>query len=93
MVALLIPEHQLGTAYGVMQAIQNLGLAVVVQTAGMLRDAVGFQWTELYFLMWMTCTLKESSGIPVCRSMKSDMNPLFRAHDLQCSIFSFQYRS
>ena len=58
MVALLIPEHQLGTAYGVMQAIQNLGLAVVVQTAGLLRDAYGFQWTELYFLMWMTrkCT-------------------------------------
>ena len=54
MVALLIPEHQLGTAYGVMQAIQNFGLGVVVQTAGMLRDKFGFAKTEYYFLMWMT---------------------------------------
>ena len=32
--ALLIPEYQLGTAYGLMQAIQNLGTALITMAAG-----------------------------------------------------------
>ena len=32
--ALIIPEYQLGTAYGLMQAIQNLGLALITMLAG-----------------------------------------------------------
>lgn len=38
MVALLIPESRLGTAYGFMQAVQNLGLAVVSIVAGSIVD-------------------------------------------------------
>ena len=38
MVSLIIPEHQLGTAYGFMQAIQNLGLAVISLVAGIIVD-------------------------------------------------------
>lgn len=34
LVALIIPEYQLGTAYGICQAVQNLGLAVVSMFAG-----------------------------------------------------------
>eukprot|EP00116_Pleurobrachia_bachei_P005641 sb/3465903/ len=36
MVSLVVPEYQLGTAYGMMQSIQNLGLAVVSLLAGAL---------------------------------------------------------
>ena len=38
MVAYVLPEHQLGTAYGFMQALQNLGLAVISMVAGMIVD-------------------------------------------------------
>lgn len=53
MVALVIPEHQLGTAYGVMQAIQNLGLAVVNQLAGLIKLKYGPDAMELFFLGWI----------------------------------------
>lgn len=50
MVALVIPEHQLGTAYGIMQAVQNLGLAVTPIVAGTLVDAKGYIVLEIFFL-------------------------------------------
>ena len=42
MVSIVIPDHQLGTAYGLMQSIQNLGLAVISIAAGAIVDAKGF---------------------------------------------------
>ncbi|XP_003745296.1 major facilitator superfamily domain-containing protein 1 [Galendromus occidentalis] len=62
MVAMLVPEHQLGTAYGAMQSVQNLGLAVVIQSAEMLREAFptseeGLQWSEVYFMLWISLSL------------------------------------
>lgn len=53
MVAMVIPEHQLGTAYGVMQAVQNLGLAVVPLIAGAINDHGGFIMSEVFFLICM----------------------------------------
>ena len=50
MVAFIIPEHQLGTAYGIMQSIQNLGLAVVPIIAGWLVDLRGYIVLEVFFL-------------------------------------------
>ena len=41
MVSIVIPDHQLGTAYGLMQSIQNLGLAVISIAAGAIVDAKG----------------------------------------------------
>jgi MFS family permease len=38
MVSLVVPDHQLGTAYGFMQALQNLGLALVSLAAGILVE-------------------------------------------------------
>ncbi|EDV21302.1 uncharacterized protein TRIADDRAFT_30594 [Trichoplax adhaerens] len=49
MVAYVIPEHQLGTAYGIMQAIQNLGLAVVAIVAGDIVDSKGYLFLEVFF--------------------------------------------
>jgi MFS family permease len=39
MVSLIVPTQRLGTAYGFMQAIQNLGLAVVSIVAGAIVDS------------------------------------------------------
>uniref|UniRef100_A0AAQ5Z2F8 Lysosomal dipeptide transporter MFSD1 n=1 Tax=Amphiprion ocellaris TaxID=80972 RepID=A0AAQ5Z2F8_AMPOC len=49
MVAFVVPEHQLGTAYGFMQSIQNLGLAVIAIAAGALLDTRGYLVLEVFF--------------------------------------------
>ena len=48
--ALLIPEYQLGTAYGLMQAIQNLGTALITMAAGTIVDEYGYDWLEVRVL-------------------------------------------
>lgn len=57
MVALVIPEHQLGTAYGIMQSVQNLGLAVVPLIAGWLIDLKGYIVLEVFFLACLCITI------------------------------------
>ncbi|XP_008104312.1 major facilitator superfamily domain-containing protein 1 isoform X1 [Anolis carolinensis] len=49
MVAFVVPEHQLGTAYGFMQSIQNLGLAIISIAAGMILDSRGYLFLEIFF--------------------------------------------
>ncbi|EDO35229.1 predicted protein, partial [Nematostella vectensis] len=49
LVSLVVPGHQLGTAYGFMQSIQNLGLAVITQVAGIIVDNNGYLILEIFF--------------------------------------------
>ncbi|RVE64953.1 hypothetical protein OJAV_G00130730 [Oryzias javanicus] len=49
MVAFVVPEHQLGTAYGFMQSIQNLGLALIAMAAGSILDSRGYLVLEVFF--------------------------------------------
>ncbi|XP_019944196.2 lysosomal dipeptide transporter MFSD1 isoform X1 [Paralichthys olivaceus] len=49
MVAFVVPEHQLGTAYGFMQSIQNLGLALIAMAAGAILDTRGYLVLEVFF--------------------------------------------
>lgn len=57
MVALVIPEYQLGTAYGIAQAVQNLGLAVITLVAGKIVDSAGYLLLEVFFLGWLCLAL------------------------------------
>uniref|UniRef100_A0A1I8Q429 Lysosomal dipeptide transporter MFSD1 n=1 Tax=Stomoxys calcitrans TaxID=35570 RepID=A0A1I8Q429_STOCA len=59
LVALIIPEYQLGTAYGFCQSVQNLGLAVITILAGLIVDKSGgdHMWLEIFFLGWLTIAL------------------------------------
>lgn len=50
LVSLIIPEHQLGTAYGICQSIQNLGLALGAIFAGKIVDDYGHVWLEVFFI-------------------------------------------
>ncbi|CAG9099040.1 unnamed protein product [Plutella xylostella] len=50
LVALIVPESQLGTAYGICQAVQNLGLATVIILAGVIVDHYGYLMLEMFFL-------------------------------------------
>eukprot|EP00088_Acartia_fossae_P043034 TRINITY_DN4526_c0_g1_i11.p1 TRINITY_DN4526_c0_g1~~TRINITY_DN4526_c0_g1_i11.p1 ORF type:complete len:594 (+),score=70.30 TRINITY_DN4526_c0_g1_i11:122-1903(+) len=55
--ALIIPEYQLGTAYGIMQALQNLGTALIVMAAGSISDNYGYTYLEVFFLGWLVFSL------------------------------------
>lgn len=57
MVAFVVPEHQLGTAYGFMQSIQNLGLAVTAILAGLILDSQGYLYLELFFISCVSVSL------------------------------------
>lgn len=53
LVAIIIPEYQLGTAYGICQSVQNLGLAVISMISGMIVDKYGFLYLEVFFICWL----------------------------------------
>jgi len=57
LVALVVPENQLGTAYGFMQSIQNLGLAAISQVAGIIVDKKGYLVLEVFFCAWLCVAL------------------------------------
>lgn len=63
LIALVIPEYQLGTAYGIAQSVQNLGLAVISILAGMIVDAHGYFMLEMFFLGWLWIALITSVAI------------------------------
>ncbi|PSN30823.1 Major facilitator superfamily domain-containing protein 1 [Blattella germanica] len=56
MVALVIPEYQLGTAYGIAQSVQNLGLAVITLAAGKIVDS------SVALIMSVVIWLLDASG-------------------------------
>ena len=51
MVSLIVPQNQLSTAYGMMQAIQNLGLGLASMGAGWIVDYKGYIMLENIFLI------------------------------------------
>ncbi|XP_032529860.1 major facilitator superfamily domain-containing protein 1-like [Danaus plexippus] len=50
LIAMIVPENQLGTAYGISQAVQNMGLATVLILAGIIVDKYGYLMLEMFFL-------------------------------------------
>ncbi|XP_066582726.1 lysosomal dipeptide transporter MFSD1-like isoform X2 [Prorops nasuta] len=63
LIALVTPEYQLGTAYGIAQAVQNLGLAVVSILAGIIVDKGGYFMLEMFFLGWLWISLLTAIAI------------------------------
>ncbi|XP_076244875.1 lysosomal dipeptide transporter MFSD1 isoform X2 [Calliopsis andreniformis] len=63
LIALVTPEYQLGTAYGLAQAAQNLGLAVVSILAGIIVDRGGYFMLEIFFLGWLWISLLTAVAI------------------------------
>jgi len=51
MVALILPENQLGTGYGIMQSIQNLGLALMGMLSGYVVDSYGYLVLEVLLVL------------------------------------------
>ncbi|CAG4998783.1 unnamed protein product [Parnassius apollo] len=57
LVALIVAGNQLGTAYGICQAVQNLGLATVLILAGVIVDRYGYFMLEMFFLACLFISL------------------------------------
>ncbi|XP_055859252.1 major facilitator superfamily domain-containing protein 1 [Episyrphus balteatus] len=77
LIALIIPEYQLGTAYGFCQSVQNLGLAVVLIVSGIIVDMSGgkFIWVQLFFIGWLTISLIATCAIwGYDRKIKGNLN-------------------
>ena len=61
MVNLLVESHQLGTAYGLMQSWQNLGLAVIAIAVGAIAEK-GWIQIEIFFAACVSCRSKLNSS-------------------------------
>merc|ERR1711972_44868 len=57
MVSFIVPKEKLGTAYGFMQAIQNLGLALTAMLSGVIVDKGGYQQLLMFFLSFQALAL------------------------------------
>lgn len=57
LVSLIIPEYQLGTAYGVAGAIQNLGLALFSIFTGLIVGNFGYTAIEIFFISSLVAAL------------------------------------
>ncbi|KAF1508023.1 Major facilitator superfamily domain-containing protein 1, partial [Eudyptula minor] len=89
MVAFVVPEHQLGTAYGFMQSIQNLGLAIIAIAAGMILDTRGYLFLEVFFsacvclsliavvMLYFVNHLTEDKVAWVCTPQCKYLKPIF----------------
>jgi len=68
---MLVPQHHLATAFGLMQAIQNLGTALVTMAAGRIVDAFGHFWLMNFFLMFLVLALASTVAIWVADASTS----------------------
>jgi MFS family permease len=57
LVSFVVPNNALGSAYGMMQAIQNLGLALMSLVVGKLLDYKGYLITETFFILCLGVAL------------------------------------
>lgn len=57
MVSFLVPQKKLATAYGFMQAIQNLGLALTAMLSGVIVDKGGYQQLLMFFISFQLFAL------------------------------------
>merc|ERR1712018_144698 len=57
-IALVVPLHRQGTAYGVTQAIQNAGLGLTSYIAGVIQEAdETYVWLEVFFIGWLSLAI------------------------------------
>lgn len=69
MVAFLVDKKMLGTAYGFMQSIQNLGLAVMNIFTGMILDSYGYFMLEIFFIICLEIALLAAAFLYVYNSV------------------------
>ena len=66
MVARIIPQNRLATAYGIMESLQNLGQAVAAIICGMLVENQGYLMLEVFFICCLWVALVAASFLLLC---------------------------
>ncbi|ESN93636.1 hypothetical protein HELRODRAFT_115505 [Helobdella robusta] len=56
-VSMVVTKQLIGTAYGIMQSIQNLGLALATILAGVIVDSYGYIMLEIFFQLCLCAAL------------------------------------
>lgn len=75
LVALVVPEYQLGTAYGVAGSIQNLGLALFNIFCGLIVDKFGYRAVEIFFVSSLIASAISAFGLLLLdRMQKGNLN-------------------
>lgn len=49
-IAYVVPDHSVATAYGVMESIQNFGLAIFYVVVGVIANNLGYMALELFYI-------------------------------------------
>jgi hypothetical protein len=52
--------------YYFLQAIQNLGTALIIMAAGSIADVYGYFYLELFFLFWLGVSFLSSVCMWIC---------------------------
>ncbi|XP_058794445.1 major facilitator superfamily domain-containing protein 1-like [Phymastichus coffea] len=71
MIADVMPEHQLGTAYGINQAILNFSIAVASIVCGLIVENYGYFVLDVFFLLWLFLSLVPAVIIWKAKSKQS----------------------
>ncbi|KAK9890523.1 hypothetical protein WA026_010599 [Henosepilachna vigintioctopunctata] len=89
LVSLVIPEHQLGTAYGVCSAVQNAGLGLLTLLVGVVVQEFGYTWLEIFFICNLSVALVASIILFILNSFQKDvlnMSPAARIRHKQRAL-------
>ncbi|CAF0964999.1 unnamed protein product [Rotaria sordida] len=70
LVAHLVPKQMLGTAYGLMQSIQNLSLAIMNIFTGLILDRYGYFMLEIFFIICLEMALLTVAVLYVYNTVK-----------------------
>ncbi|CAF1208347.1 unnamed protein product [Adineta steineri] len=73
LVAFLVPKQMLGTAYGLMQSIQNLGFAIINILTGLILDQYGYFMLEIFFIVCLEIALLAAAFLYVYNSFKKGL--------------------
>ena len=84
LVSRILPQHQLGTAYGLMQSIQNLGLAVFAQVSGSIVEGSGYLMLEVFFSACLCASLLAAVVLYIWDSAKgTGLNDNAKTRDMK----------
>ncbi|XP_050529297.1 major facilitator superfamily domain-containing protein 1 [Daktulosphaira vitifoliae] len=75
LIAMVVPERQMGTAYGIAQSVENLGLGTVALLTGIIVDADGYFLVELFFCLLLSVAILLASILWLSDSLgKKELN-------------------